>query len=348
MKLFKCQNCNLLLFFENRNCTGCGCVLGYIPVENELSALMPANGLWQAMALPGTLYKFCANADRDACNWLIRADCGEAFCIACRHNRTVPDLSDKKHLQDWRKMEFAKHRLFYTLLRLNLPLPSRNDDVVRGLAFDFLANPADGTKVLTGHDEGIITLALIEADDPEREARRAAMHEPYRTLLGHFRHEIGHYYWDRLVADKQGYDECRALFGDDRADYSEALKRHYDYGAPADWQSRFVSTYATSHAWEDFAETWSHYMHIVDGLETAMAFGIAVHPGITSDEMMHTDFALNPYKQATMQELIDRWLPLTFAMNAMNRSMGMNDIYPFVLSPPVIEKLTYIHKLVHA
>ncbi len=349
MKLFKCQNCELILFFENRNCTRCGCVLGYLPVENQLSALQPAgNDLWQLMALPGALSKFCENAKYDACNWLIPATSHEKFCIACRHNRTVPDLSDEKNMENWRKMEFAKHRLFYTLLRLQLPLPNRVDDPEHGLAFDFLADTDPDKKVLTGHDEGIITLALKEADDAQRETMRTQMHEPYRTLLGHFRHEIGHYYWDRLIRDQQRQDESRAVFGDDRMDYAEALKRHYNEGAPANWQENFVSTYATSHPWEDFAETWAHYLHIVDSLETSNAYGIAVHPNITNEKVLHATATIDPYLLTSFEEFIDVWLPLTYAMNAMNRSMGLSDIYPFILSPNVIAKLSFIHQLVHS
>ncbi len=349
MKLFQCQQCNLILFFENRNCGRCGHVLGYLPLENMLCTLtQDAQGFWQTPGIAGSM-KFCDNARHDACNWLLPSDSPEAFCIACRHNRTVPDLSVQGNLESWRKMEFAKHRLFYTLLRLNLPLPNRADDPEHGLAFDFLADTQDEKeKVLTGHDEGIITLALKEADDAERERMRTHMHEPYRTLLGHFRHEIGHYYWDVLVRNTGKQEACRALFGDDREDYADALKRHYNEGAPPNWQQSFVSSYATSHAWEDFAETWAHYLHIVDSLETSQAFGLEVHPVITADKELHATAAVNPYSTVEMQSLVDVWLPLTYAMNAMNRSMGLSDIYPFVLSPQVIEKLGFMHKLVHS
>ena len=341
-----------MLFFENRLCGRCGHTLGYLPLENQLSALEPlGNDQWQALAVPGNRYKFCSNAVYDACNWSLPADDSEHRCIACRHNQTVPDLSDPQNLDDWRKLEFAKHRLFYTLLRLQLPLPNRADDPSRGLAFDFLADPVNGDAkdhVLTGHDEGVITLALKEANDAEREKRRTSMHEPYRTLLGHFRHEIGHYYWDRLIADTHKEEGCRAMFGDDREDYGDALKRHYENGAPANWQDHFVSSYATSHAWEDFAETWAHYLHIVDSLETSSTYGMQVHPVLTADQEMHTTAAIDPYQSGSFTPLIETWLPLTYALNAMNRSMGLGDIYPFVLAPPVIEKLAYIHALVHA
>jgi hypothetical protein len=347
MKLFQCQNCSLVLFFENRNCSRCGHVLGYLPIENELSTLTPDGaGNWLAAAAPGA-WKFCANAQYDACNWLLPAGSPEAFCLACRHNRTVPNLSDQALFNDWKKLEFAKHRLFYTLLRLHLPLPNRNDDAERGLAFDFLADQPN-EKVMTGHDEGIITLALIEADDSEREKRRHSMHEPYRTLLGHFRHEIGHYYWDRLVRDRGKQDASRTMFGDDREDYERALKRHYENGAPPNWQENFISTYAASHPWEDFAETWAHYLHIVDSLETAKNFGLQVHPEITPEQKLHAAAWIDPYLPASIEQLVEVWLPLTYALNAMNRSMGLKDIYPFVLSPAVVKKLGFVHGLVQA
>lgn len=348
MKLFQCQHCSLVLFFENRSCQSCGHTLGYLPQQNELSALTPiGNNQWQALASPGT-FRFCENAGLDACNWLVSADAQETFCTACRHNRTVPDLSDQEKLTQWRKMELAKHRMFYSILRLHLPLQNRADAPAYGLTFDFLADPEDGKKVLTGHDNGIITLALKEADDAEREKRRTHMGELYRTLLGHFRHEIGHYYWDRLVADAGRYDESRALFGDERQDYTEALQRHYDQGPPPGWQDNYVSSYATSHPWEDFAETWAHYLHIVDSLETSWAFGLEVHPIITPNQELHASAPQNPYESTNFEQLITTWLPMTYALNAMNRSMGAADLYPFVISEAVKKKLAFIHQLLHS
>ena len=198
--------------------------------------------------------------------------------LACRYNRTIPDLSSPDNLAHWRKIEFAKHRLLYTLLRLRLPLTTRSEDP-NGLAFDFLSDPL-GTPggegpVMTGHNEGLITLNVAEADDPERERRRKAMGEPYRTLLGHFRHEIAHYYWGRLVADTPAIDEFRSLFGDERQDYALALQRYYANGPGPDWSEHYVTAYASAHPWEDFAETWAHYFHMVDTLESAAALRCA-------------------------------------------------------------------------
>lgn len=351
MRLFTCQYCSQLLYFENTSCTRCNHKLGYIAPDFELSALEPGadDHSWTALAQPGRPWRFCENATLEACNWILPDSSPDRYCAACRHNRTVPNLNDPEKMIAWRKMEVAKHRLFYQLMRLALPMPNRTDDPQGGLVFDFLADPPGpkAKKVLTGHDDGLITLALTEADDAERERRRALMHEPYRTLLGHFRHEVGHFYWDKLVRDRGLLEECRAIFGDDEADYNQALKVHYKDGAPKGWQANFVSTYATTHAWEDFAETWAHYLHIVDTLETAGAFGIEVHPSITNEPDLQAKPGIDPYQPGNFTRLIDTWLPLTFAMNSLNRSMGMPDLYPFILSAPVIHKLSFIHDLVH-
>ncbi|SMF50415.1 hypothetical protein SAMN02982917_2582 [Azospirillum oryzae] len=353
MKLFECQNCHQPLYFENTLCERCGHRLGYLPDVGTLSALDPTDhdGVWSALATTEPLYKFCANAELDACNWMLPADSADTHCAACRHNRTIPDLSDAENLTRWRKLELAKHHLFYTLTNLNLPLQTRTENPEEGLAFDFLSDTVapDGTvtPVLTGHANGLITINVAEADDAEREKRRTEMGEPYRTLLGHFRHEIGHYIWDRLVRDDPALlERFRALFGDERQDYGEALKRHYADGAPPDWQANFVSTYATAHPWEDFAETWSHYLHIVDTLETARAFGLRVRPRITEGAELEAEVDFNPHKARRIEDLIDLWLPLTYAVNSLNRSMGQPDLYPFILSASVIEKLGFMNGMV--
>ncbi len=342
MKLFKCQNCAAVLYFENRLCGNCGHALGYLPDIGTLSALVDKE---EALAAKRARYRACANAAQDACNWMIPADSEEIFCAACRHNHTIPDVSQPENLARWRKLELAKHRLFYTLLRLKLPLANRIDDPVHGLAFDFLAE-TDGKKVLTGHDDGVITLNLAEADDAQREKMRVAMGEPYRTLVGHFRHEIGHYYWDVLVRDAGRLEECRAVFGDERQGYAEALKAHYAHGAPAGWQENFISSYATTHPWEDFAETWAHYLHIIDTLEMAAAFGMRIEPKVATSEDFTAELDFDPHHARDIETLISAWLPLTFAINNLNRCMGEPDLYPFLLSQPVIDKLGYIQKLV--
>ncbi|WP_018260789.1 zinc-binding metallopeptidase family protein [Methylobacterium sp. WSM2598] len=349
MRLFQCQFCGNILYYENHTCERCGHRLAYLPETGTLSALEPVgDGSWTPLAAPDRPGLFCTNAEHDACNWLVPPGTRDAFCLACRHNGTIPDISDPGRLLAWRKMESAKHRLFYTLLRWNLPLHTRAEDPEHGLIFNFLADPpADGPKVMTGHDNGVITIALVEADDAERERRRAAMGEPYRTLLGHFRHEVGHHYWDVLVRDAGKLDACRAVFGDDSESYEEALKRHYAEGVPPNWQENFVSAYATTHPWEDFAETWAHYLHIVDTLEMASAFGMQVQPLLDATGTLAARIGFDPYRADSIEQVVSTWLPVTFALNSVNRAMGLNDVYPFVLAPPVIAKLGFIHDLVH-
>ncbi|OYV30525.1 MAG: hypothetical protein B7Z81_14235, partial [Acidocella sp. 20-61-6] len=349
MKLFKCQECGQTVFFENRKCERCAHPLGYLPQATQLLALQPQGDHFRAAKGKNFGFRYCANAAQDACNWLVPADSQDRFCAACRHNRTIPDLAVGQNLLHWQRMEVAKHRLFYTLIALGLPLKNLADDPEHGLAFDFLADaPGAARKVLTGHDDGLITINLDEADDAKREKLRAEMGEPYRTLLGHFRHEVGHYFWNVLVRDAGRLEACRAVFGDDSADYGAALQRHYAEGPPADWREHFISAYATAHPWEDFAETWAHYLHIVDTLETASAFGLRIHPVATKNRAMHADIDFDPHHADSMATLIDAWGPLTFAVNSLNRSMGQADLYPFVVSPAVVAKLQFIHEVIHA
>lgn len=350
MKLFKCQACGNILYFENRTCGQCGHRLAYLPEKFSISAIENiGSDAWKPLAYPDQQRLFCANALQDGCNWFVPPGTNDHFCIACRHNGVIPDLANPVQLDAWQQIELAKHRLFYSLLRWQLPLDTVDQDGLRELVFEFLANSADRNipKIMTGHDEGKITIALNEASDAEREKRRVEMGEPYRTLLGHFRHEVGHYYWDVLVRDRGELTECRAVFGDDRADYAEALKEHYDNGAPPDWQEHFVSQYATTHPWEDFAETWAHYLHIVDTLEMVAASGMSVRPAIDRIGDHTSTVYFDPYEAVSIEQIVDAWLPFVFAMNSVSRSMGERDLYPFVIAPAVIQKLGFIHNLIH-
>ena len=349
MKLFECQNCRQPLYFENTRCESCGKQLGYLPAHDTVTALDAKNGGLRALAEPKGIYRYCANAQPNVCNWLLPFDHPEQFCAACRHNRMIPDLSLPHNLVRWRKIETAKHRLFYTLLKLHLPLVTRAEDP-EGLAFDFIADRelnGGHTPVLTGHDSGLITINLAEADDPERERQRFEMGEAYRTLLGHFRHEIAHYYWSRLVARTSFLAEFRSVFGDERKNYVTALQQHYAEGAPSDWPEHFVTAYASVHPWEDFAETWAHYFHMVDTLETASGFGLSLWPKVAKGMELSARIDFDPHR-APLDRIIEAWLPLTFAVNSINRSMGLTDLYPFVLAPPVIVKLAFLHRLIEA
>ncbi|QUD88283.1 zinc-binding metallopeptidase family protein [Phenylobacterium montanum] len=350
MKAFACQACGQPLYFEAQLCESCGRRLGYRPWDRTLAALEPCQGrpgFWLCSGQPGPALKLCDNARFDACNWLVDAGEGKAiYCRACRHNRTIPDLSVPGHRDLWTRIQIAQHRLFDSLLALRLPLATRPADP-RGLAFDVLHDPLadapEGPSVLTGHADGLITVSLTEADDPARERRRHDFAEPYRTLLGHFRHESGHYFWSRLVEGGPALGPFRKLFGDERQSYQAALETHYRCdGPPAGWRERFISAYAAVHPWEDFAETWAHYLHMADTLETAAVFGVRFE----RDGARMDPARLDVWGSASLDQLIAAWLPLTFAVNSLNRSMGQPDLYPFLPEPAVITKLAFVHDLV--
>jgi hypothetical protein len=351
VKLFECGACGQPLYFEAQRCQSCRRRLGFAPATLGMVALEWQDGRWVVLGAEGERVRFCSNAEHDVCNWLIPEASRDSLCIACSHNRMIPPLSASINLARWRLLEKAKHRLFYSLLKLRLPLTKR-PLASDGLSFDFLSDSneavADAPTILTGHDNGLITINIAEADDAERERRRGAMGEPYRTLLGHFRHEVGHYYWMVLVEREPSLLEgFRKLFGDERREYGEALRLHYARGAPSDWRNRFVSAYASAHPWEDWAETWAHYLHLVDTLETAHAFGLRTEPRVTRGSEFAATIPFDPYDVGRLDQLIEAWLPLTFAVNSLNRSMGQPDLYPFTLAPSVIEKLAFVHGCIH-
>jgi len=353
MKTYTCT-CGQLLFFENISCTTCSREVGFLPDLICASSLDPAdNGLFAATTpeARGALYKKCANYAQDGiCNWMVPADnAAESFCVSCRLDTVIPDKSVPHNLVLWGLTEAAKRRLVYSSLRLKLPLANRTDDPERGLGFRFMADTTkpDGSvdHVITEHDHGLITLNIAEADDAFREKMRLGMKEPYRTLLGHFRHETGHYYWDRLVLNSKFLEPFRQIFGDDRQSYEDNMKKYYANGAPANWQDNFISAYSSMHPWEDWAESWAHFLHIQDTLEVAADFGL-VGKRIKIDpkgdaEGRKASLAAKPFDQ-----VMETWAELTIALNSINRSMGLRDLYPFILSPPVIDKLRFISDVI--
>jgi hypothetical protein len=332
MRAFHCA-CGATVFFDNTQCLSCGKSLGFLPSALDMLSFEESDGA--PIQTAQGVYRKCGNYEHEGvCNWLVDANAEQPFCQACRLNNVIPNLAAPANRELWQEVERAKRRLIYSLDRLALPVIPKSEDPVRGLAFDIKASVGD-ERVLTGHSDGLITLNLAEADAAEREKMRTAMRERYRTLLGHFRHEIGHYFWDRLVADADRHDACRALFGDERADYTEALKRHYSTPPDPNYAENFISPYAASHPWEDFAETFAHYLHLVDTLETAGAYGFARAPD--------TDGAAHDF-----EALMAEWYTLTVALNALNRSMGLPDAYPFAISPRVKQKLGFVHELIYA
>ena len=354
---YRCR-CERPVFFRNSACLACHSPLGFEPQRALVMPMEPGpeDGLWRLVGDDrDALYRRCGNFTTAAgCNWLVPhtpevADDFEGLCIACNLNRTIPDQDDASNQELWRRTEVAKRRLVSQLIALGLPLASRvNEDTRQGLAFDLLRPLPGGLRVMTGHANGIITLNVEEADDATRESVRAQMREPYRTLLGHFRHEVGHYYWDRLVEGTPWLDDFRALFGDERLDYAAALRQNYEQGPPANWGLRHVSSYASTHPWEDWAESWAHYLHMVDTVDTAMSFGLDGYDVEIDHEPFDADALWQPNDPDAEEflDFVNHWIQLTGVLNELSRSMGQPDFYPFILPRAVVGKLQFIHMLV--
>jgi hypothetical protein len=334
---FRCDSCSAKLFFENDTCLKCGKRVGFRSTDLSMCTVESAAS---AGLVP------CRNwTDYAACNWFAPQGDGARYCASCSLNEVVPDLGDAQRRGLWALTERAKRRLIFTLLELGLPLLGlgRSEPLRFRLLADERANtgavdPPELEPVYIGHDNGRITLNVVEADDALREAIRKRLNEPYRTMLGHMRHEIGHYYWYLLVEGTPILERFRALFGDEQVDYDAALQRYYDTGPPADWQQAFVSAYATMHPWEDFAETWAHYVHILDTVETASASELAIDA-----KRLRSPLPLD--EQRPFANVLADWAPLTVCLNQLNRSMGLRDAYPFALSAKVAEKLGFVDEL---
>lgn len=347
MKLYTCSHCHNLIYFENNVCLHCGYFLGFDAVTLSLITLVPEKeNDYYYEHNKSEKFRYCKNAEYGTCNWLIHTSQSSIYCVACQLNRTIPDLGKEENLRRWRNIEVAKHRLVYSLLRLALPVSEKKQDDEKGIAFDFLADGSSKNKVITGHENGVITLNIEEADEAARVRHKEDLGERYRTLLGHFRHEIGHYYWELLVKDTDVLTEFRLLFGNEEKDYSESLEQYYKNGADQNWSQDFISPYASSHPWEDWAETWAHYLHLMDTLETAFSFGIRIQPDMVQDtKQIQASIQQDPYDMTDFNQIMKWWLPLTFAVNSLNRSMGHSDFYPFIISTRVVHKLEFIHKL---
>ena len=351
MKTFHCSGCGSLAFFENIKCINCGHALGFIPLLGELHALeVNGDGTWKVNGAghADQSYELCENGrQHQICNWMVPAGDPNRFCESCRLNELIPNLALPGNLERWHKLELAKRRIIYSIMRFGLPTAGLPEENRPALRFSFIGDLGDGTVPLTGHLNGLITVNIAESDDVERERRRVNLHEPYRTLLGHLRHEVAHYYWDRLIDRSQWLAGFRKLFGDETADYAAALKLFYERGAPADWQARHVSAYASAHPWEDWAETWAHYFHIMDMVETAANFGMTLNPDHPASRLMKANLRHN-FDFREFDAVLENWFPLTCALNSLNRGMGLPDVYPFALSSKAVEKLKFIHEVVQS
>jgi len=358
MKSFYCGNNQV--FFENTRCLDCERELGFVPEFLDQCPLRKTDAdTYRLAELPGhdREYRKCANYSRNhVCNWLVPVEDSNSFCRACRLNQMIPDLSLPENHEYWHEIEQAKRRLIYSLLALDLPIINRSEDPQYGLAFEFLADTSwesefsdmsgGGIPIMTGHSAGLITINIAEADPAYREKVRKEMGESYRTLIGHFRHEIGHYYWYRLVNNTHWLSSFRDLFGNESRDYNAALSYYYNTGAPADWQEYYISPYAASHPWEDWAECWAHYLHIMDTLETAQASRVLMRGNLIGSLPIRGKSLCKAMLELPIEAILNTWVDLSITMNNINRSIGLGDFYPFVISPQVTRKLAFIHELI--
>ncbi|MGO1319168.1 MAG: zinc-binding metallopeptidase family protein [Galactobacter sp.] len=331
MKHYSCRQCGNALYFENSVCVECGVGLGYSAVEHEIVPLAQDGTYVDA---DGLVWHVCSNLNLSGCTWLARLEGGQ--CWACDLTRTRPADEDLEGLENYAVAERAKRHLLAELDALGFAVVTKAEDPVNGLCFDLLSSV--GEQVTIGHAEGVITIDLAESEDSHREYIREQLDEPYRTMLGHFRHEVGHYFEWQLMErpDAPGgaalLERARDLFGDERVDYQETIDRHYTDGPPEGWESSYISSYATMHPYEDFAETWAHYLHICDAVETAASYGLVSAADLVG-------------RQRFRDLVTSVWVPLSTALNLMNRSMGQEDLYPFVIGDRVLEKLDFVASL---
>jgi len=314
MKRMQCR-CGQPVYFNNLSCVSCKRQLAFDSESLDM----------QAEEVVGAGLMFCSNRTGAVrCNWLAKPGNSRGHCLSCAMSKTIPTLSKPENHERWRKLEAAKRRLIYDLLRIGLVVDDSR------LTFEFKedrrTNPdVSDQHVTTGHAAGVITVNAAEADEVFREQMRQTMNEPWRTLVGHLRHESGHYYFEEVV-DASNRDEARALFGDETANYEAALANYYQYGPAADWNQCYISAYASAHPAEDWAECWAHYLHIHSVLEVAAEAGI-----------LNTDRDGNWY---------DKFIELVLTLNEIMRALGLPDAYPFVLTDPVAKKIEFVHRAI--
>ena len=325
--------CGAEIFFDSRICEACKSPLAFNPRTLKFDRLEKRN---KHTDHPPNGSHLCQNGiDYDACNWLAESDAPQGLCFGCQFNRIIPNLSRRNNVKRWATIEANKKRLLFGLIRLGLPLANGWQHPDRGLLFDFLEDTrstptAELSFVTTGFLAGVITLNVLEADPASRFAQQEAANEVYRTLLGHLRHESGHYVFSLFSEDDSLQKGFFRLFGDSTRDYAAALQSFYASGPLANWHQDHITPYASAHPSEDWAETWGHYLHIQDTLETAASFGLVdAYP-----------------EQLDFQQTVQSWRRLSIGFNELNRSMGLNDAYPFVINETVAEKLDFADRVV--
>ena len=339
MQIFHCERCGTVVSFSTPSCPHCGSQLGYVPTERTLRVLArtddPASYVIDGAERP--VWR-CLNSAW-GCNWVVPARSDNVWCRSCQLTRGRPDEANPAAVEAWMIAESAKRRLVYQLDGIGLPIDVRSDAVPDGLAFDLVHIPGEGG--ITGHLDGVVTLDLAETDDGRRDELRRRLGETFRTVIGHLRHEIGHHYWARLVAGSDARAHFRSLFGDERIDYARAVERHYA-SATGEWdRTQFVTSYAASHPLEDWAETFAHYLHIIDIVDTAVA-----HDLIPSDSS--PVLVADVIGTLDLGGILDAWRPVNVAVNAIAETLGVPAVYPFDPTGAVVDKLAFVHRRIAA
>jgi hypothetical protein len=343
VRVFICSTCQHELDFESMSCPNCDSSVGYVSDRRDVVVIVADGPARYSVDGDSAAQWRCLNASW-GCNWMLPADGGDVWCLSCRLTRGRPDEADPAAVVAWSAAEAAKRRLVFQLGELGLPIEPRSPTTPRGLAFDLVHVP--GASAVTGHDRGIITLDLSEADERHRDELRRNLGESFRTLIGHLRHEVGHYYFAHLVGQHDRILEFRALFGDERIDYSSALDEHYRRARTGDDKadlSRFVTAYAAAHPLEDWAETFAHYLHTLDGLQTADSHGLAARSREDGGRVKSASSS-----PVSFSSILERWLPVAEMINAIADGLGSSRPYPFTLSPVVVTKLEFVHACVTA
>lgn len=312
MQRFSCPACGTAAYFHNLTCV-CGQPLFFDPEARVM--------LNQGEA--------CANRPTISCNWI--ADGGQ-YCRSCAMSYVVPDLNVGDNLLMLARAESAKR---WVLANLSCWQWFTNADVGRRPRFLMLSEYTSGRseQIMMGHAAGEITINVTEADELIRLQRQRELGEQYRSMVGHFRHELAHFCFDRLSLSPEFLSEFRELFGDERQDYGTALLRHYE--APLAPGEDYITPYSTAHPHEDWAETVAHLLHLVDFSDSFVSAGLAMR-GVPE--------GFTPYSEPDTNRLINVATEIAIAINDINRALDNSDLYPFVLTGPVRQKLSFAHR----
>lgn len=347
VRAFACPVCNHFTAFEAAQCRHCGSDVGLHPPTRTMLAVVDG-----AATAEGQRWVRCTQHATLGCNWLApdaQESAGRGRCLADSLIRREPDAADTIAREKLAPTAVSLRRLVYQLLDLGLPVDPfwRREG---GLAFDLISSRSENERVVIGHAGGVITIDLVESLDDYRESLRVRLGEPYRTMLGHFRHEVGHYYQNVLVETGDGaaryLDDCRALFGDERVSYADELARHYTFGAPDDWARNYISEYATMHPWEDFAECFAHYLHITDTIDTSREAGMVLLADRVRFSAPGDIVPLQSYTGVPIERMLSDWRWLSLFFNRVNTAMGKDPLYPFDIPAPVVAKLGFVHRVV--